>query len=417
MCSNRSDETDFDIVIGGGSFSGLSLARALSVCSSGALRVAVVDPVPRSTIRETDFDGRSFALSAASVKMLKAIGMWEDVSSFAQPITDIDITDSEVLASERQVFLYFDNRLNGDEPASFMVESGPLRAALMEAAIGDDGIVFISPDRIEGFSVDLNGVSIGLKSGKSLKSLLLVAADGRDSALREMAGIKTVGWSYDQVGLVATIGHDRPHNGRAIQHFMPSGPFAILPLTQNRSSLVWTEDADVARDVATYDDEQFLSHVKTRFGTRFGDLRLAGPRGAFPLRLQIARAYRSTRFALLADAAHAVHPIAGQGLNIGLRDVAALSELVIDASRLGLDIGSDVVLSQYERWRRFDSTSLAFAMDGVNRLFSNESGSLRALRDAGLGMVNKMPAVKAFFVREAAGLQGDLPKLLRGERV
>jgi 2-octaprenyl-6-methoxyphenol hydroxylase len=246
---------------------------------------------------------------------------------------------------------------------------------------------------------------------------LLVAADGRNSALRKSAGIKTIGWSYRQSGIIATLRLEKPHGGLAIQHFLPSGPFAILPLTGNRVSLVWTQESARARQVVAMDDEDFLIHAKKRIGARFGILEIAGPRAAFPLNMHLARSFVAARVALAGDAAHGVHPLAGQGLNIGLRDVAALTEVMVESSRLGLDLGSAPVLERYQRWRRFDSAFSALAMDRINSLFTNDSAPLRSIRSLGLGLVDRAPALKKFFVREAAGLTGTVPKLLRGEAI
>jgi 2-octaprenyl-6-methoxyphenol hydroxylase len=245
----------------------------------------------------------------------------------------------------------------------------------------------------------------------------VVAADGRRSFLREAAGIKVVGWSYPQTGIVTTVAHERPHEGVAVQHFLPAGPFAILPLCGDRSCITWTEDRDEARRILALDDAAFLAEVDLRFGGRLGTLSLAGPRGSWPLEMHLARSYVAPRLALVGDAAHGVHPIAGQGLNLALRDVAALAEVVADAARLGLDIGSTDTLRRYERWRRFDSVLSAAAFDGLNRLFSNDWTLLRTIRDAGLGLVDRLPAVKRMFVGEAAGLSGELPRLVRGEQI
>jgi 2-octaprenyl-6-methoxyphenol hydroxylase len=248
-----------------------------------------------------------------------------------------------------------------------------------------------------------------------LRVKLLVAADGRNSPLREAAGIGVVRWSYPQTGIVATVRLDRPHQGRAVQHFLPSGPFAVLPLTDDRACITWTEDAARASAILALDDAGFLAETEKRFGYRLGSISLAGPRASWPLDMHLARALVADRFALVGDAAHGVHPIAGQGLNLGLRDVAALTEVVADAARLGLDIGALTVLERYERWRRLDSALSAATFDALNRLFSNDSTPLRTARDFGLGLVERMPALKRFFVSEAAGLNGEVPRLLRGE--
>jgi 2-octaprenyl-6-methoxyphenol hydroxylase len=244
-----------------------------------------------------------------------------------------------------------------------------------------------------------------------------VAADGRGSRLREAAGIQVVRWSYPQAGIVTTVRHAKPHGGRAVQHFLPSGPFAILPLAGNRACITWTEDAETARALLALDDAGFLAEVARRFDYRLGAVELDGPRASWPLDMHLARALVKDRFALIGDAAHGVHPIAGQGLNLGLRDVAALTEVVADAARLGLDFGSIATLERYERWRRLDAAVSAATFDALNRLFSNDSTLLRSARDFGLGLVERMPALKQLFVTEAAGLAGEVPKLLRGEVV
>jgi 2-octaprenyl-6-methoxyphenol hydroxylase len=263
----------------------------------------------------------------------------------------------------------------------------------------------------------MHGAELALADGRALSSALVVAAEGRASALRDAAGIKLTGWSYGQTGIVTTVSHERPHGGRAVQHFLPGGPFAILPLTGNRSCITWSEDADDAARILALDDAAFLAEADKRFGGRLGTLALAGPRQSWPLSLHLARSYIAPRLALIGDTAHGVHPIAGQGLNLGLRDVAALAEVVADAARLGLDIGSTGVLERYEQWRRFDSTLSAAVFDGLNRLFSNDVALVRAARGFGLGLVNEFPGLKQRFVVEAAGLSGEVPKLMRGERI
>ena len=296
-----------------------------------------------------------------------------------------------------------------------MVENHRLRRSLIACAKAQAGIRFLAPETVTGFATDDGGVTLQLAGGSELSAGLLAVADGRKSALRQAAGIKTVGWSYPQVGIIATVVHEKPHDGLAIQHFLPAGPFAILPLAGNRASLVWTEEAARGREISALDDAGFLAELKPRFGTRFGAVSLAGPRGAFPLDLHIARSFIAERVALVGDAAHGVHPLAGQGLNIGLRDVAALAQVVVDARRLGLDAGGLQALRRYEQWRRFDSAFSGLAMDALNRLFSNDNTPIRAIRSLGLGLVDRTPALKRFFVREAAGMTGEVPMLLKGE--
>jgi 2-octaprenyl-6-methoxyphenol hydroxylase len=297
-----------------------------------------------------------------------------------------------------------------------MVEHGDLQRVLAAAVASEPVIETSASERVTDFNTDEFAVEVRLGTGAVIEARLLVAADGKRSALRERAGIKCVGWSYPQIGIVATVAHARPHHGKAVQHFLPSGPFAILPLTGNRSSIVWTEERERGKAIMVTDETSFLDELTQRFGLRLGDIALAGPRQSFPLDLQIARSFVADRLALIGDAAHAVHPLAGQGLNIGMRDVAALAETIVEATRLGLDIGAAPQLERYERWRRFDSAFSAAVMDGLNRLFSNDSAPLRALRDLGLGLVDRAPPLKRFLVREAAGRTGTVPSLLTGAK-
>jgi len=297
-----------------------------------------------------------------------------------------------------------------------MVEHGDLQRVLAAAVASEPVIETHASERVTDFNTDEFGVEVRLGTGAVIEAHLLVAADGKRSALRERAGIKCVGWSYPQIGIVATVAHARPHHGKAVQHFLPSGPFAILPLTGNRSSIVWTEERQRGNAIMAADEASFLAELTQRFGLRLGDIALAGPRQSFPLDLQIARSFVADRVALIGDAAHAVHPLAGQGLNIGMRDVAALAETIVEATRLGLDIGAAPQLERYERWRRFDNAFSAAVMDGLNRLFSNDSAPLRTLRDIGLGLVDRAPPLKRFLVREAAGRTGTVPSLLTGAK-
>lgn len=407
----------YDVLIAGGSFVGLSLAIALMRSSRGSLKIAVVDATPLEKARDRGHDGRASALSAASKQLFQSIGVWARVEAHVQPMTGIDISDSQLDSLVRPALLHFDGALDSGSPAAYMLENYVLRDALIDTAREIDGLTFLAPEKVLDFEASLHGVTARLEGGMSVDAALLVAADGRNSALRKAAGIKTIGWSYSQSGVIATLQLQKPHGGVAIQHFLPSGPFAILPLTDNRVSLVWTEESARAREVVAMDDEDFLIHAKKRIGPRFGALEIAGPRAAFPLNMHLARSFVADRIALAGDAAHGVHPLAGQGLNIGLRDVAALTEVVVEASRLGLDLGSATVLQRYQRWRRFDSAFSALAMDRINSLFTNDSAPLRAIRSLGLGLVDRAPPLKKFFVREAAGLTGTVPKLLRGEAI
>jgi 2-octaprenyl-6-methoxyphenol hydroxylase len=403
----------YGVVIGGGGIAGLTLACALADALGRELRIVVVDRA-QLTGPARRRDGRAFALSAGSKNMLARFGVWPALSEEAQPVTKVDITDSSLGDAFRPVLVSYDNRVDG-EPATWIVENDRLLEALVAAASSRPGVELIGGTEVEAFARDEHGVDVTLAGGGLLRAALLIAADGRNSRLREAAGIQVVRWRYPQVGIVATVRHEKPHGGRAVQHFLPSGPFALLPLTGNRTSITWTEAEERGREIVALDDAAFLAEVEKRFDWRLGGVALAGPRSAWPLDMHLARALVADRFALLGDAAHGVHPIAGQGLNLGFRDVAALAEVVVDAARLGLDIGSAATLERYERWRRLDSALSAAAFDSLNRLFSNDLTPLRTLRDFGLGLVERMPGLKQFFVAEAAGLTGEVPKLLRGE--
>ena len=405
----------FDVIIAGSGLVGRSLAVALAGLAPQGFKVAIVDAAPHAA---PGSDGRASAISAASKSLLTVLGVWPSVAPDAQPITGIDITDGPLDAVFRSHLLGFDeDGMVGGEPGAFIVPNVVLEHALRARLEEMPSVVSIAPQTVSRFAPGPFAVSATLGNGEELTAKLLVAADGKRSRLREQAKIKCVGWSYPQVGIVTTVSHSRPHDGRAVQHFLPAGPFAILPMTGNRSSIVWTEHKARAAEILRGGDAAFLSELTTRFGHRLGDIAIAEPWQSFPLDMQLARSFVTDRFALIGDAAHVVHPLAGQGLNIGMRDVAALTETIVEAARLGLDIGAATQLERYERWRRFDSAFSAAVMDGLNRLFSNDNAPLRALRDFGLGVVDRAPALKRFLVREAAGATGEVPRLLKGERI
>lgn len=295
----------------------------------------------------------------------------------------------------------------------YMVEDRKLRPALIKAA-NDAGVVQLDNDSVVGEQASASGMNVTLASGKTLHSRLLIACDGKRSAIAERAGIKRTGWDYGQTALVCAIAHEKPHHGIAHQYFMPPGPLAILPLTDNRSSIVWSERTARADAIQAMSDADYLNELRPRFGSFLGDISLAGDRFTYPLSLSIASSFIGDRLALVGDAAHVVHPIAGQGLNAGLKDVAALAEVLTDARRRGEDIGRADVLARYQRWRRFDTAALAVATDGFNRLFSNDNGFLRVVRDIGLAATNALPGLRRGLIREAAGLTGDLPRLAKG---
>jgi 2-octaprenyl-6-methoxyphenol hydroxylase len=402
----------YDIVVAGAGTVGMALACALADTLGPEASIALVDRVDPAS-GKAGRDIRAWAISASSQRLLDVLSLWTGLASHAQPVTAVDITDSSLDDAFRPVLVSYDNHVEATEPATYILESERLNHALLQATQARRSIVPVAGS-IVGFDAGEHACAIQLEGGASLRTPLLVAADGRASRLRDMAGIKVVGWSYPQVGIVTTVRHERPHGGRAVQHFLPAGPFAMLPLTDNRSCITWTEAADRGRAIVALDDAGFLAEVEKRFGYRLGAVELAGPRASWPLDMHLARAFVANRFALVGDAAHGVHPIAGQGLNLGFRDVAALVEVVADAARLGLDVGSSATLERYERWRRLDSALSAAAFDALNRLFSNDFSVARTARDFGLGLVERMPGLKALLVAEAAGLTGEVPKLLRG---
>jgi 2-octaprenyl-6-methoxyphenol hydroxylase len=398
-----------DVVIAGGGFAGLALALALRQGLGSSFRIVVADPAFAADARA---DPRASAIAAAARRMFETLGVWDAVAANAQPILDMIVTDSKLKDAVRPVFLTFAGEVEPDEPFAHMIENAPLNAALAAnaRALG----IELRATAVTGFEQH-GRIIVSFGDGGTTSAGLLVAADGARSRVREQAGIATHGWSYGQSAIVTTIAHEREHNGRAEEHFLPAGPFAILPLKGRRSSLVWTEsDAEAARIIALPEGE-FHAELERRFGLHLGEIGVAGARHAYPLGLFIARSFIADRIALVGDAAHVIHPIAGQGLNMGLRDVAALAEAIVDAARLGLDPGGADVLERYQRWRRFDTMAMGVATDGLNRLFSNQSDVLRLMRDIGLGLVDRMPALKSFFIREAAGVTGEVPKLLRGE--
>jgi 2-octaprenyl-6-methoxyphenol hydroxylase len=398
-----------DVVIAGGGFAGLALALALRQGLGDTFKVVIADPAFAANAKP---DLRASAIAAAARRMFVMLGVWHAVAGEAQPILDMVVTDSKLKDAMRPVFLTFAGEIEPGQPFAHMIENAPLNAALA-AKVREQG-VDLRAAPVTGFEEQGGRISVSLDDD-TISASLLVAADGVRSRVREQAGIASHGWNYGQSAIVTTVAHERPHNGRAEEHFLPAGPFAILPLKGNRSSLVWTQTDAVAARIIALPDDEFHSELERRFGLHLGEIGVVGGRRAYPLGLFIARSFVADRIALVGDAAHVIHPIAGQGLNMGLRDIAALAEAIVDAARLGLDVGGADVLERYQRWRRFDTMAMGVATDGLNRLFSNKSDVLRLMRDVGLGLVDRMPALKSFFIREAAGVTGEVPKLLRGE--
>jgi len=398
------------IVIGGGAFAGLALALALRQGLGADIPVIVADPA--LAVRPSR-DPRATAIVAACRRLFEALGVWGEVADNAQPILDMVVTDSKLEDATRPVFLTFAGDVAPGEPFAHMVENRHLIDALTRHA--ESSGVDLRPTAVSNYDQPADGIDVTLADGSVVAASLLVAADGARSKLRERAGIATHGWDYDQSGIVVTVGHERDHGGRAEEHFLPAGPFAILPLAGKRSSLVWTEKRNEAARIVALGDDEFHAELERRFGLHLGEVKALDKPRAFPLSYFVARAFIGERLALVGDAAHVIHPIAGQGLNMGLRDVAALAEVVVDAARLGRDIGQFDVLERYQRWRRFDTMAMGFATNSLNVLFSNRSTLLRTVRDIGLGVVDRVPPLKDLFIRQAAGLAGEVPRLLKGE--
>ncbi len=403
---------DTDIAIIGGGLNGSTLALALAQAGQ---KVTLIDALPVKPRMEADFDGRSYALALTSTRLLDGVGIWEQVAENAQPMLEIKVTDGRAGDGPSPMFMHFNHAEIEEGPMGYMVEDRHLRRALLAALQGTDEITRLDGEKVVAQSVDATGISLTLASGTTLRARLAVGADGRGTGTGARAGIKRTEWAYGQTALVCAIKHEVPHNGVAHQFFMPPGPLAILPLTENRSSIVWSETAQNAAAINALPDADYIDVLRPRFGDFLGEISLAGARFTYPLSLSLAHDMVAPRVALLGDAAHGVHPIAGQGLNAGLRDVAALAEVIADAARRGEAVGSDAALARYQEWRRFDNTTLALATDTFNRLFSNDNPMIRMARDIGMAAINALPGLRRGFIREAAGLTGDLPRLMQGK--
>jgi 2-octaprenyl-6-methoxyphenol hydroxylase len=434
----------FEVIVAGAGFAGLSLAIALRQGLGASAAIMVADP---ALGRGYAGNERASAIVAAARRLFETLGVWQGAAADAQPILDMVVTDSRLEDAVRPVFLTFAGEVEPGEPFAHMIENRYLLDALEHKA-REAGIVLhaaavaqitppaeaertsprhsaggpfsgreASAERLRRSDPPLSGDRIGvhLTDGSHASARLLVAADGARSTIREHAGIAVHGWDYSQSAIVTTVSHERDHEGRAVEHFLPAGPFAILPLKGRRSSIVWTETATEAEQIMALPDDAFHAELEQRFKLHLGDIGAVGARHAHPLGFFVARSFVADRLALVGDAAHLIHPIAGQGLNMGMRDVAALAEVTVDAARLGLDIGGSDVLQRYQRWRRFDTMTMGVMTDGLNRLFSNRSAALRLVRNLGLGLVDRVPNLKQLFIREAAGLVGEIPKLLRGK--
>jgi 2-octaprenyl-6-methoxyphenol hydroxylase len=408
-----------DVIIAGAGMAGVTLALALT---NGGLRATLVDPLPFNDQLSPTFDGRSSAISFSAFRQWRALGVAPLLEPHAQRIEQILVTDARTpgaaAAPPLPAYLRFDaaeiaDRCEG-EPLGYLIENRRIRAALAATAQAQ-GIEVLAPVKVTAVEAGVGAAKVTLSDGRVLSAPLVVGAEGRGSVVRRAAGIGAIGWGYGQSGVVATVGLERPHNGVAYEHFLPSGPFAILPLTDNRASLVWTESTARGEALRHASDEAFHAHLMRRFGDFLGAVQVQGPRFVYPLSLQLAERFVAPRLALAGDAAHGVHPIAGQGLNLGLKDAAALAQVLSEAAMLGEDIGSLSVLERYARWRRVDTVSNALAFDAFVRIFSNDNPLLRLARGAGMAVINRIGPARRFFMQEAGGAVGDLPKLLRGE--
>jgi 2-octaprenyl-6-methoxyphenol hydroxylase len=417
------DSERFDLAVVGAGLNGSLLALA---AGEAGLRTALIDRVPLKSMTEAGFDGRTTAISYTSQRLFKALGVWSEIADLAEPILDIRISDAGHDGRASRLFLHFDHREAAAEgeptaPMGWIVENRFLRSALLRRLSACTAVELVAPDETTDTSRDADRATIGLKSGRRLSARLIASAEGRFGTMREEAGIGARAWSYNQIAIVLVARHEHPHRGVAQEKFLPGGPFAILPMRdgeagEHRSSIVWTERANIGRRLLELDAPRFQAEFGRRFGDFLGKVDTVGPRWWFPLGLVHAERYIEERLVLVGDAAHGLHPIAGQGYNLGVRDIAALVEVLVDSKRLGLDIGAADTLERYARWRRADNFTMVAATDLLNRLFSNDIKPLRLVRDLGLAAVNRTPPLRRFFVRHAMGLVGDLPKLIRGER-
>jgi 2-octaprenyl-6-methoxyphenol hydroxylase len=399
---------DVELLIAGGGLIGLLLGVG---CAGAKLEVAIVDRHDPEAMLGEGFDGRSSAIAYGSRRVFEALGLWPAIAEEAEPILEIRVADDD-----SRLFLHYDHRELGTSiPLGYVVENRVLRRALIECARSLPNLSFLAPCSVGSIRTSPMAAVATLSDGHPVAARLVAAADGQGSPARRAAGIRTVDWRYRQTSIVTTACHERAHCGIAVEHFLPAGPFAILPMTGNRSSIVWTERAELAQRLIALHDAAFAAELCARFGDFLGAVEPVGPRWTYPLGLMLSERYVARRLALVGEAAHLIHPIAGQGLNLGIRDVAALAELVIDARRLGLDIGDEAVLGRYQRWRRFDALALAAVTDGLNRLFSNAIRPVRLARDLGFAVVHRLPPLKRLLMHDAMGLAGDLPRLVRGE--
>jgi 2-octaprenyl-6-methoxyphenol hydroxylase len=405
--AKRDNETRVELAIVGGGLSGVALGIA---CAAAGVKTAVIDRENPARMMAAPYDGRTTAIAFGSQQVLKGLGVWDILAPDAEPIREIRVADGD-----SPLFLHYDHRDIGDHPLGYIIENRLLRQGLHKRAETLPDLTLLAPLAVSDVTFADHRASLILSDGRLIRAALIAGADGRNSPMRVAGGIKSYDKSYRQTAIVCTVQHALPHDGIAVEHFRAAGPFAILPMRGNRSSIVWTEHEDNAPALLALDPDSFTRALSQRFGDFLGDLTLEGKWWSYPLSLIHAERYTAPRLALVGDAAHVIHPIAGQGWNLGVRDVAALAELIVDSHRLGLDLGNAELLTRYERWRRLDNLMLTAVTDGLNRLFSNELPPVRVVRDIGLAAVNRAPRLKKFFMRHAMGVVGDAPRLVRGE--
>ena len=403
-----------DVLIVGSGLNGATLAIALARAGHN---VTIIDQARQNKKKITTFDGRSYALALASQRLLQAIEVWDNVAHCAQPIQEIKVSDGCIGEGSAPFWMHFDKGQLDEGPMGYMMEDRHLRPALLQAISQDNKITSIHGHSVISQETSTASAKITLDNGDQVEGRILVGSDGSGSETARRAGITHAQWNYDQESLVCAVRHELPHHGIAHQLFLPAGPLAILPLENHRSSIVWSENSIKAQQINAMNDEEYMTELRPRFGRFLGDIAFEGNRYSYPLYLALAQKMINHRLALVGDAAHTIHPIAGQGLNAGLRDIGALTEVLTKAARRGEDIGSITVLERYQQWRRFDTVTLALATDTFNRLFSNDIPILRAIRNIGMGFVNGFPDLKRTLIREAAGLTGDLPQLLQGKQI
>lgn len=394
------------LVIGGG-LAGLTMACALGAANIPTISLDRDGPDHQ---RNPGFDIRTTAIAFGSKRILEGIGVWPHVAQDAEPILEIRVADDHA-----PVFVHYNHRDIGTDPLGWIIDNAAIRRGLFQRILQLPAVTHLAPASVASIERTPADIVVTLQDGRQFRTRLLIGADGRGSLARRSADIEVMTWTYQQSAIVCTITHDRPHNGVAIEHFLPGGPFAVLPMTENRSSIVWSERSERVPMFLALLDSAFITELQHRIGGHLGAIQVIGGRASYPLSIMLAHRQTDHRLALIGEAAHAIHPVAGQGLNMGLRDVAALAEVIVDQARLGLDIGSAEVLARYEQWRRFDNLALAMVCDSLVRLFSNRILPLKLARDLGLGLVNQVPSLKGFFMRHAMGTIGDLPRLVRGE--